>query len=155
MGRRGMTLVELLVVIVIILILASLLVVLVSNVTDRARYEDTKIRVKALAQGCENYRVDFQSYPPAGTSANLHDQLGREQTLTVGGVQMRRGPYVVFPTNWLQGNPASPDPFPPRVVVDAWDRPIEYYPTPALLILSVGKDSSDNTDDVRSDRAEN
>ncbi len=163
--RYGFTLVEMLIVITIILILMAGLVVLIKGLIDRARFAKTKAMVQTLTKACESYKVDFNVYPAGGTSMNLHSCLGRERILTKqkqnqgGGIVSREVPYVDFKSDWLEGNPATGYPSPPRLIVDAWEQPIDYlnpHPgkpanIPSFRIVAKAKDVADPADDVTSD----
>ncbi len=169
---RGFTLIEMLVVITIILILMALLAVLIKNVKSRAENKNTNGIVAALRMGCENYRTDERVYPPqtytgfTGSQA-LHFLLGRERKVRSSsgpsGTIVKRDPYLEFPPNWLEGNPASSEPNPPKNVIDAWGNVIQYSnpapgtsgTPPSYLIVSYGRDGvAGSGDEVYSSKAE-
>lgn len=157
--RKGFTLVELLVVITIITLLVSLLVVLISNVIDKARYAKTIATVKLLDNGCRQYRIDFNVFPPndRGGSASLHHHLGIQRKIATlrpdMGPQMvsTKPPIIEFQRDMLQERPgAPPDPLNnPVQIVDAFDNPIRYQGYPGKFnkkgvdIWSPGKNGKD------------
>jgi prepilin-type N-terminal cleavage/methylation domain-containing protein len=170
-GRRGFTLVELMVVIAIILILMAFLVVLIKGVYEKASYAKTLAVVQALDKGCATYKIDFTNPPKSDTGGDarcLFKYLGRErmvnkQVMATGqGMQVRLPAIIEFKADWLKLNKGQlPDPNNPVQVVDAWDNPIKYqnpgrqYNQGWVMIWSSGKNGVDelnpndpNFDDV-------
>ncbi len=156
--RKGFTLVELLVVICIIALLMSMLVVLIKGSIDRARNTKSKGLVELLNQACESYRVDFGEYPAPG-STSLHKCLGCPVTMVVAkqsvgaDITTVKPPYVEFKRDMLPDSATSTSPNPPQVLVDAWNRDIQYANpgarnTKSVDIWSVGKDTADPADDI-------
>lgn len=137
---KGFTLIELLVVIVLICGLAAGLIVMIVGIVDGAKHDKTQAIVKALTEGCNAYRKEFQEWPPLSPhsgSANLHYYLGREfdyQLQRSGGqgsaaglppVVKKHKPFIEFKHDWLMGA-GTTDPNPARTVCDAWNNGIRY-----------------------------
>jgi len=70
-GRRGFTLIEILVVIAIIAILVSILVPAIVDARRNARTRVTKIRFTRIEQACESYLTEHGEYPPASDMVDL------------------------------------------------------------------------------------
>lgn len=72
-SARGFSLIELMTVITIILILAGLVVGGTSYIQKKQAIEKTKVQIKLLEKGCEEYQLDHGYYPlmsGGGTSVN-------------------------------------------------------------------------------------
>ena len=74
-GRRGFTLVELLVVITVIGILVGMLVAAVIPVMRRAREAAIQFEMKQIEQSVENFRNDFGFYPPTWNAIAAGDDV--------------------------------------------------------------------------------
>jgi len=159
--RKGFTLVEILVVITIITLLVSLLVVLVGNILERARYAKTAAVVKLLDEACKTYNLDFGQYPPNDMqdSRSLYHHLGMERKLKtqkgdMGAALVTTKPPIVEFQHDMLGDPKSglPDPKTnPVPIVDGFDNPIRYkvpgkYNKKGVDIWSAGKDGKDQLD---------
>lgn len=71
MRRRGFTLIELMVVIGIIVLLAAILLPVVSQVRQTSYNTTTAAQIQRIAQACQQYYHDFNSYPGPIANANL------------------------------------------------------------------------------------
>ena len=63
-GRKGFTLIELMIVIAIIIILAAVAIPNYLKMTSRARTAAIQSDLKALATALETYKTDWGAYPP-------------------------------------------------------------------------------------------
>ncbi|HZN61031.1 MAG TPA: prepilin-type N-terminal cleavage/methylation domain-containing protein [Planctomycetota bacterium] len=131
-GRvEGFTLMELLVVIVILAILMSIAIGIVQGIVQRARTTRTEGLVKLLSTACEDYRLDYDVYPPGQDSRALHQALGSPRKVPVIREQERtiyatKGPLIEFRAGMLEKGAPSLQPPPPSAIVDAWDQEIHY-----------------------------
>jgi prepilin-type N-terminal cleavage/methylation domain-containing protein len=73
MGKRGFTLVELIIVIGIIALLAASLIVAVSGFSGHAREEATKGLLDRIRLAMDEYKKDFGDYPPDGFDKEEYD----------------------------------------------------------------------------------
>ncbi|WP_029522762.1 type II secretion system major pseudopilin GspG [Persephonella sp. KM09-Lau-8] len=62
-GKRGFTLLELLVVIVILSLIAALVIPRITGRVDEAKIETTKVQLKELKRALEMYKLDNGMYP--------------------------------------------------------------------------------------------
>jgi len=157
--RRGFTLVEMLVVISIILLLCALVVVLIKGSIDRSKNAKSKSLIEMLDKACSDYRVDFGVFPPGPGSQNLHLALGSPRTMVTAhnvsgpNISTLKPPYIEFRRDMLPLTATSTSPTPPQVIVDAWERDVQYINpglnnTKAVDIWSIGKDAADPLDDI-------
>jgi len=168
--EKGFTLIELLVVIAIITLMMSLVVVLIVNLIERARYAKTVATIKLLDQGCQTYQVDFGRYPPddkKGDSRCLHHYLGVDRMLTVmrnesgGDIKTRKPPIIEFRADILKDGGAYSDAkSSPVPIVDAFGQVIKYrnpgvQKKKSVDIWSIGNDGKDDLGAVESDDASN
>src|SRR5262245_48772558 len=128
---EGFTLMELLVVIVILAILMAIAIGIVQGIVQRARVTRTEGLVKLLTTACEDYRLDFDMYPPGQDSRALHQALGSPRKVPVIREQNRtiyasKGPLIEFRSGMLEKGAPSLQPPPPSAIVDAWDQEIHY-----------------------------
>jgi prepilin-type N-terminal cleavage/methylation domain-containing protein len=159
--RKGFTLVEILVVITIITLLMSLLVVLIGNIMDRARYAKTAAVIKLLDEACKTYHLDFGEYPPNDKqdSRSLHHHLGMPRKIKTQKGDMgaalvsTKPPIVEFKGDMLgDSKNGAPDPKTnPVPIVDGFDNPVRYkvpgkYNKKGVDIWSPGKDGKDQLD---------
>ncbi|MBI2931040.1 MAG: prepilin-type N-terminal cleavage/methylation domain-containing protein [Planctomycetes bacterium] len=156
---KGFTLIELLVVICIILILLALMVVLIRGVMERAKNTKSKAFIEMLDRACKDYHTDCGQYPPGPGSQNLHRCLGSPRVVVVQyvssgpNITTTKPPYVEFKKEMLPITAVSTSPNPPQVLIDAWERVVEYggfpgqHNTKAVDIWSSGKDGLNNTED--------
>ena len=159
--RKGMTLIELLIVIMIILMLMSFMAVFIAKIVEDSRYRHTRGLVDALDQAVVTYRIENGEYPPddMGDSRTLHYHLGRARVAPTryrasgGGANRRKPPIMEFTIEQLRydgklGVDADQQAYP---VQDAWERPIQYrqkgeWNKRACDIWSQGKDGEDQLD---------
>jgi general secretion pathway protein G len=134
--RRGLTLIELVVVMVVLGLLASLVFPVVFGRVGDARITTADTQLKALATALETYRLDTGSYP--GTDQGLGALRERPSR---GAVPANwRGPYV---------REAIPQ--------DPWGRPYVYrFPgtkAPAVFdLFTLGKDGKEGGEGEDADR---
>ncbi len=69
-GRRGFSLIELLVVMTLILILTGLLMSHITSIKIGARRAQTKAEIAKMMIALEEHLLDFDAYPPGGTDLN-------------------------------------------------------------------------------------
>ena len=159
--RKGMTLIELLIVITIILLLIALMAVFIARIIEDSRYRHTRALVDTLDEACVTYKLENGVYPPnnMGDSRTLHYHLGRERVAPTryraagGGANRRHPPIMEFTLEQLRydgGGPIDPNTqaYP---VQDAWERPIQYvdpgvWNKNGIDIWSWGKDGVDQLD---------
>ncbi len=102
-GRRGFTLIELMVVLVIIGVLAALIVPNVLERADEARVTAARTDVNRLMQALKLYKLDNQRYPT--TEQGLQALVARPTASPV-------------PPNWK--------PYVDKLPNDPWGRPYQY-----------------------------
>ena len=130
-SRSAFTLVEMLVVIVIIAILMSIAIGIVGGIVNRARIAKTEGLIRMLSVACDDYRLDFDQYPPGQGSKALHQALGSPRKVPVarqieGNIYVTKPPLIEFRAGMLErGAPSLPPP-PASEIIDAWDNPIHY-----------------------------
>ena len=93
-GRRGFTLVELLVVIVIIGILASLVVGLSGTAGRKMRESRTRAELTAIGTAIESYKAKFGHYPPDNPNDPALNSLYYELTGCLYNGKTFRDPKV-------------------------------------------------------------
>lgn len=130
-NRRAFTLIELMVVIVIIAILMGIAIGIVQGIVSRARITRTEGLIKLLSTACDDYRLDFDQYPPGQDSRALHQALGSPRRIPhvrmqEGSVYSTKGPIIEFRAGMLEKGAPSLQPPPASEVIDAWDQPIHY-----------------------------
>ena len=103
--RRGLTLVELLIVTIIVAVLAATLIPQFSESNKDAKMSNLKFNMRTVRAQLEAYKKDhFGAYPPAKTSGELKSQLTQKTNpnTTIDVAKGTCGPY-------LQGDlPANP-----------------------------------------------
>lgn len=129
--RAGFTLVEMMVVIMIILILMSIVIAIVHGILNRARATRTDGLVRLLTTACEDYRIDFQIYPPGQGSKALHQYLGSPRRVPLikdptDPVYTIKPPLIEFRAGMLEKGAPSLQPPPPAAIIDAWDQELHY-----------------------------
>ena len=127
----GFTLIELMVVIVIIAILMAIAVGIVQGIVTRARTTRTEGLVKILTTACEDYRLDFDVYPPGQDSRALHQALGSPRRVPIvitpeGTTYAPKPPLIQFRAGMLEKGAPSLQPPPASAIIDAWDQEIHY-----------------------------
>jgi len=92
-GRRGFTLIEILIVLGIIMLLASVAIVALVPQQKRARIDTTKLKIKSIETAIEAYNVNIGHYP--------NEQEGGMQALLVkpafdneAAAEKWSGPYL-------------------------------------------------------------
>ncbi|MBC61363.1 MAG: type II secretion system protein GspG [Zetaproteobacteria bacterium] len=121
--RKGMTLIE---IIIVIAIIGSLMTILIRNVTDQAdgAYEDqTRIQLGNISQALQLYKVHNGKYPTTQQGIN-------SLVADPGGTKRWRGPYIEK-----------------SKLVDAWGNDVEYQSDGRnYQLTSPGKDGELGTD---------
>ena len=159
---RGFTLIELMVVITIIAILLVTVGTVMTNVVERGRYARALSTVQLLDKGCDEYKMDYRTYPPAQPyegSQNLHYYLGRRRIVVKqfrqdgNHVIQEKPPLLEFKRDMLDASARGTEPDPPAFVIDVWGRRIQYANPGAnnkkgVDIWSLGGDEKDPEDDV-------
>ncbi len=161
--RKGFTLIEMLVVISIILLLAAFVVMLITQMVDRARFKKCQALVEKLDAGCKTYRVDYGIFPPSsGTESKvLHKALGSKRKIKTGhgddgfNIFVERPPIIEFHADDLDltGGRTDLTPNPEVEIIDPWGRAI-FYIEPGVSniglfdIWSTAKDVTDDLDNV-------
>ena len=156
-GRKGFTIIEMLVVITIILILTSLLAMFIKGTIERAKNAKTSTFIRLLDEGCHTYKVDYGVFPKpdgANSSRVLHQSLGSPRKIAAQHsdppIWTNKGPIIEFKNDMLKG---TGDPVTsPMPLVDAWDQELKYanpgkQNPMAVDIWSPGNDGSEMTDD--------
>jgi general secretion pathway protein G len=153
----GFTLVEMLVVIVIIAILMGVAIAIVSGVVRRAQMTRTEVLVRTLTTACEDYRQDFDQYPPGQGSKALHQALGSPRIVILvrevdGHIYTRKGPLIEFRLGQLEKGAPTAQPPPASAIIDAWDNEIRYvrpgvHNKKGVDIWSDGPDKDKKEDD--------
>jgi prepilin-type N-terminal cleavage/methylation domain-containing protein len=118
-GRRGYTLVEMLVVLAIISILSSLLMVGILAARRKFQERRTEVTINLLQDAVERYENDFHEYP--ATTGN-DGVLGGEMLLKALSTREKNGPYLKLTdleTCDENGNGV-------REFADVWGRAIRY-----------------------------
>ncbi len=135
LGRRGFTLIEILVVIVVIAILASVVAPEVMRNVDDARWNTTKNQIVSIGSALAKYRMDTGSYPLT--------EDGLEALVNPPGEASQaskwRGPY-------MSGS----------IPLDQWGNPY-YYNFPGVYnpngydLYSLGADGQEGGEGVNAD----
>ncbi len=163
-GRRGFTLVELIIVIAIVTLLMVMLVVMIRGILERAKYSRTEAMVQTLNDACASYKLDFGVYPPSALGSRaLHHHLGIERLISVqkgvgGDIKAKKPPIIEFPAEWLKdGGGTAPDAKArPVPLVDAFDNELRYvnpgkWNKKGVDIWSPGADGKDQLDPAHPD----
>jgi prepilin-type N-terminal cleavage/methylation domain-containing protein len=155
---EGFTLVEMLVVIVIIAILMGIAIAIVSGVVRRAQMTRTEVLIKTLSTACEDYRQDFDQYPPGQGSKALHQALGSPRAVPLVRqsddiIYTKKGPLIEFRIGQLEKGAPTTQPPPASAIIDAWDNEIRYvrpgvHNKKGVDIWSDGPDKDKKEDDL-------
>lgn len=129
-GRRGFTLIEILVVIAIIAILVAILVPAIVSARRKARTEVTKTRFARIEAACEDYLTEYGRYPSA---SNMVDRLTASETETQSNAFSANKPKV----HGDLGNMLSDD---GNDFLDGWDN---------AIIITIEGNANDGTQRVK------
>lgn len=104
-GRKGFTLIEIMVVVFILALLASIVVPNIIGRSDDARRTAVQVQMKNIEQGLHLFKLDNGFYPSTdqGLEALIHKP-------TIGRI----------PKKWKE------DGYLPKIPLDAWDNPYVY-----------------------------
>ena len=151
-GRRGFTLIEILVVIAIIAILVAILVPAIVSARRKARTEKTKARFARIEQACEDYLTTYGRYPSAG---DMVDRFTAFETETQSNAFSADQPKV----HGDLGNMLSDD---GNDFLDGWDNAIVISidgnanaGTQRVKLLSKGPDGVTGSGDEADDDVKN
>lgn len=124
-GKKGFTIIELIVVMTIIMMLAGLVAGAASSARQRALVARTRSMIAAIETGLGMFQSDLGGYPNSG-NANLYTclmtnnggtyMLGTVST-TVVPASNWAGPYMIFKDNDLTGG---------NTIIDAWGTALTY-----------------------------
>lgn len=129
--RRGLTLVEVLLVLTILVIIMSMVAVAIIPMHRKALIKAADVQIKAFETPLQTYCLDLGSFP--GTSQGL--EALREMPSDLAAPEKWAGPYLSKP-----------------VPLDPWQNPYRYenpgkYQTDWPDIWSYGPDGMDGTED--------
>jgi general secretion pathway protein G len=125
--KKGMTLIEIMVVVVILGIIATVVVANVSGKDSRAKVSLTVAQIKLLRADVELFKVDHNRYP-----ASLEDLVRR--------------PSDIDASTWHE--------YRSEVPLDGWSRPFRYQMPGSrgpFDIVSLGEDGKENGEGVNAD----
>ncbi|MGR3173353.1 MAG: type II secretion system protein GspG [Candidatus Scalindua sp.] len=136
-GKKGFTLMELLVVIGIIIVIAATVVTVLPGLREKTQRKATKAFINRLEIAIEQYYNDNRSYPP-GDITNVRTALQPPDSTAKQ--------YIEFNDSEVNGNE----------IVDYWGNPFEYTytpPTSTYYLYSTGPDgitssSGSDADDI-------
>ncbi|MDD5269789.1 MAG: type II secretion system protein GspG [Candidatus Omnitrophica bacterium] len=154
-GKRGFTIIELIVVMTIIMMLAGLVAAAAGTARQRALIARTRAMIAGIETGIGMFQSDLGGYPSDGANTDLYNCLMTStsgsyeigtRTLLVSTNTNWAGPYMTFKDNDLTGG---------NRVIDAWGT-VFLYTNPDTShggsyvdIRSAGPDRTyGNTDDV-------
>lgn len=137
--RRGMTLVEILVVMSIIVIISGGVIVAASKLWRRSQKKRTEALIYRLEAALEDYKAECHHYPPDNGGPFHPANSGFDEALRCGDHGNRNLYYALMQAGLayeLKGDDLSTDlphanfttdpKLPPRVIVDAWGRTVFY-----------------------------
>ena len=132
-GRRGFSILELLIVIGILLAIGGLVLVNVMGARDRADIGNTKIQLNTFENALEQFRADLRRYPTEeeGLSvlwSNANLESDDDRTLWGGPYLRRPAPTDLWGSEWIYRQPSE----------------IEGLP---YDLISLGPDREEGTDD--------
>ena len=111
-GKRGFTLMELLVVIVIIIVIAASVLTVIPGMRVKAQKKATKAFMERLEIAIEQYYDDNRSYPPTGAEPTKIEDL--KKALQPSDSTSKQ--YIEFDEDELDSDD----------IVDAWGNPFVY-----------------------------
>ncbi|MFA5335662.1 MAG: type II secretion system protein GspG [Candidatus Omnitrophota bacterium] len=127
-GKKGFTIIELIVVMTIIMMLAGLVAGAASSARQRALVARTRSMIAAIETGLGMFQSDLGGYPNSGNT-NLYTCLMTNNSVPPGTYRVGAadvtvlptsnwaGPYMIFKDNDLTGG---------NTIIDAWGTPLTY-----------------------------
>jgi len=150
-GKRGFTLMELLVVIGIIIVIAASVLTVIPGIREKTQKKATKALMDRLEIAIEQYYDDNRSYPPTGAEPTAIEDL--KKALQPSDPASKQ--YIEFADEELDNN----------IIIDEWGNPFVFvsstdatpnnntttydlYSTGPDGITSLSPDDGDDADDI-------
>ncbi len=111
-GKRGFTLVELMVVIGVIIVIAASILTILPGMHENAQEKATQTFMERLEIAIERYYDDNRSYPPTGTEPTAIEDLKK----ALQPSESTSKQYIEFKDDYLDDN----------VIIDKWGNPFVY-----------------------------
>ncbi len=143
-GKRGFTLVELMVVIGVIIVIAASILTILPGMREKVQEKATQTFMERLEIAIERYYDDNRSYPATGTETTAIEDL--KKALQPSDPTSKQ--YIEFNDDDLDNN----------IIIDKWGNPFVYlhpgtHNTTTYDLYSTGPDgttssSGDDADDI-------
>ena len=135
--RRGMTMIELLVVISIIGILMTIIIPSIGVYRRRSMAVKTAATITSICLALQDYHTDFRKYPTIDGSSDYYDSMNnllyklltgdRDGNMTKDDTENKRQPYLDISSVALDKNGTGGD---APYIVDAFGKRFGYWPYP-------------------------